>query len=70
INCGGSIGANGQVQNNGGTSSLPAAKNSSLSIKQYEEIYEAYQILSKALKESGLAPLTSKGGKLEAHVTT
>ncbi|AFX89442.1 SabA family sialic acid-binding adhesin [Helicobacter pylori] len=69
INCGGSIGANGQVQN-GGTSSLPAAKNSSLSIKQYEEIHEAYQILSKALKESGLAPLTSKGDKLEAHVTT
>ncbi|ACD48621.1 Hop family adhesin HopQ [Helicobacter pylori] len=70
INCGGFIGANGQVQSNGGTSTLPAAKNSSLSIKQYEAIHEAYQILSKALKESGLAPLTSKGGKLEAHVTT
>ncbi|WP_129074349.1 Hop family adhesin HopQ [Helicobacter pylori] len=70
INCGGTIGANGQVQNNGGTSTLPAAKNSSLSIKQYEEIHEAYQILSKALKEAGLAPLTSKGDKLEAHVTT
>ncbi len=70
INCGGSIGANGQVQNNSGTNLLPAGKNSSLSIKQYEEIHEAYQILSKALKESGLAPLTSKGGKLEAHVTT
>ncbi len=70
INCGGFIGTNGQVQNNGGTSSLPAAKNSSLSIKQYEEIHEAYQILSKALKESGLAPLNSKGDKLEAHVTT
>ncbi|OOQ26434.1 hypothetical protein B0X57_07735 [Helicobacter pylori] len=70
INCGGSIGANGQVQNNNGTNTLPAAKNSSLSIKQYEEIHEAYQILSKALKESGLAPLTSKGDKLEAHVTT
>ncbi|GAA7933386.1 Hop family adhesin HopQ [Helicobacter pylori] len=70
INCGGSIGTNGQVQNNGGTSTLPAAKNSSLSIKQYEEIHEAYQILSKALKEAGLAPLTSKGDKLEAHVTT
>ncbi|WQS13383.1 outer membrane beta-barrel protein [Helicobacter pylori] len=70
INCGGSIGTNGQVQNTGGTSSLPAAKNSSLSIKQYEEIHEAYQILSKALKESGLAPLNSKGDKLEAHVTT
>ncbi|QQW63569.1 Hop family adhesin HopQ [Helicobacter pylori] len=70
INCGGSIGANGQVQSNGGTSTLPAAKNSSLSIKQYEAIHEAYQILSKALKESGLAPLNSKGNKLEAHVTT
>ncbi|UOR62444.1 Hop family adhesin HopQ [Helicobacter pylori] len=70
INCGGSIGADGRVQNNGGTSTLPAAKNSSLSIKQYEEIHEAYQILSKALKEAGLAPLTSKGDKLEAHVTT
>ncbi|MGN8365202.1 Hop family adhesin HopQ [Helicobacter pylori] len=70
INCGGSIGANGQVQNNSGTSSLKADKNVSLSIKQYEEIHEAYQILSKALKESGLAPLTSKGDKLEAHVTT
>ncbi len=62
INCGGT--------GNNGTNFLPAAKNSSLSIKQYEEIYEAYQILSKALKEAGLAPLTSKGDKLEAHVTT
>ncbi|WRE69633.1 Hop family adhesin HopQ [Helicobacter pylori] len=70
INCGGTIGTNGRVQNNGGTNTLPAAKNSSLSIKQYEEIHEAYQILSKALKEAGLAPLTSKGDKLEAHVTT
>ncbi len=68
INCGGTIKANGQVT--GGTNALPAAKNSSLSIKQYEEIHEAYQILSKALKEAGLAPLTSKGDKLEAHVTT
>ncbi|GAA8609276.1 Hop family adhesin HopQ [Helicobacter pylori] len=68
INCGGTIKANGQVT--GGTNTLPAAKNSSLSIKQYEEIHEAYQILSKALKEAGLAPLTSKGDKLEAHVTT
>ncbi|GAA6932352.1 Hop family adhesin HopQ [Helicobacter pylori] len=68
INCGGTINANGQVI--GGTNTLPAAKNSSLSIKQYEEIHEAYQILSKALKEAGLAPLTSKGDKLEAHVTT
>ncbi|GAA6882363.1 Hop family adhesin HopQ [Helicobacter pylori] len=68
INCGGTINTNGRVI--GGTNTLPAAKNSSLSIKQYEEIYEAYQILSKALKEAGLAPLTSKGDKLEAHVTT
>ncbi len=70
INCGGTIGADGRVQNNGGTNTLRAGKNSSLSIKQYEEIHEAYQILSKALKEAGLAPLTSKGDKLEAHVTT
>ncbi|GAA6983428.1 Hop family adhesin HopQ [Helicobacter pylori] len=69
INCGGTIGKDNRVQNNG-TNILPAAKNSSLSIKQYEEIHEAYQILSKALKEAGLAPLTSKGDKLEAHVTT
>ncbi|GHR21478.1 membrane protein [Helicobacter pylori] len=68
INCGGTINDNGRVT--GGTNTLPAAKNSSLSIKQYEEIHEAYQILSKALKEAGLAPLTSKGDKLEAHVTT
>ncbi len=68
INCGGTIDANGKVI--GGTNTLPAAKNSSLSIKQYEEIHEAYQILSKALKEAGLAPLTSKGDKLEVHVTT
>ncbi len=68
INCGGTINANGQVTD--GTNTLRAAKNSSLSIKQYEEIHEAYQILSKALKEAGLAPLTSKGDKLEAHVTT
>ncbi|EPZ70006.1 Hop family adhesin HopQ [Helicobacter pylori] len=68
INCGGTIDTNGRVNN--GTNTLPAAKNSSLSIKQYEEIHEAYQILSKALKEAGLAPLTSKGDKLEAHVTT
>ncbi|GAA9745700.1 Hop family adhesin HopQ [Helicobacter pylori] len=68
INCGGTIGADGSVGNS--TNTLPAAKNSSLSIKQYEEIHEAYQILSKALKEAGLAPLTSKGDKLEAYVTT
>ncbi len=68
INCGGTINAAGRVS--GGTNTLPAAKNSSLSIKQYEEIHEAYQILSKALKEAELAPLTSKGDKLEAHVTT
>ncbi|MUU69220.1 Hop family adhesin HopQ [Helicobacter pylori] len=70
INCGGTIRSDGRVQNNNGTNTLLAAKNSSLSIKQYEEIHEAYQILSKALKEAGLAPLTSKGDKLEAHVTT
>ncbi|WQV35381.1 Hop family adhesin HopQ [Helicobacter pylori] len=70
INCGGTIGSDNRVQNNNGTNTLKAAKNSSLSIKQYEEIHEAYQILSKALKEAGLAPLTSKGDKLEAHVTT
>ncbi|WQU69171.1 Hop family adhesin HopQ [Helicobacter pylori] len=58
INCGGS------------TNTLKADKNVSLSIEQYEKIHEAYQILSKALKQAGLAPLTSKGGKLEAHVTT
>ncbi|WQY35005.1 Hop family adhesin HopQ [Helicobacter pylori] len=69
INCGGTIGSDGHVNNNG-TNTLKADKNSSLSIKQYEEIHEAYQILSKALKEAGLAPLTSKGDKLEAHVTT
>ncbi len=68
INCGGTIGPDGRVNN--GTNTLKADKNSSLSIKQYEEIHEAYQILSKALKEAGLAPLTSKGDKLEAHVTT
>ncbi len=39
------------------------------SIEQYEAIHEAYQILSKALKEAGLAPLTSKGDKLEAKRT-
>ncbi|GHR16611.1 membrane protein [Helicobacter pylori] len=68
INCGGTINTDNHVV--GGTNTLPAAKNSSLSIKQYEEIHEAYQILSKALKEAGLAPLTSKGNKLVAHVTT
>ncbi len=69
INCGGSTNSNG-THNSNGTNTLKAGKNVSLSIKQYEEIHEAYQILSKALKESGLAPLTSKGDKLEAHVTT
>ncbi|WRA22913.1 Hop family adhesin HopQ [Helicobacter pylori] len=69
INCGGSTNSNGTYSPNG-TNTLKADKNVSLSIKQYEEIHEAYQILSKALKESGLAPLNSKGGKLEAHVTT
>ncbi|WRA87655.1 Hop family adhesin HopQ [Helicobacter pylori] len=70
INCGGSIGTNGQVRNDIGTNLLQAGKNSSLSIKQYEAIHEAYQILSKALKQAGLAPLNSQGDKLEAHVTT
>ncbi|WRA18546.1 Hop family adhesin HopQ [Helicobacter pylori] len=69
INCGGSIGSDNRAQNNG-TNTLKAEKNVSLSLKQYGAIHEAYQILSKALKESGLAPLNSKGGKLEAHVTT
>ncbi|ADO07359.1 outer membrane protein (omp27) [Helicobacter pylori PeCan4] len=69
INCGGSTNSNG-THSSSGTNLLPAAKNSSLSLKQYEAIHEAYQILSKALKESGLAPLNSKGDKLEAHVTT
>ncbi|MDU9774793.1 SabA family sialic acid-binding adhesin, partial [Helicobacter pylori] len=52
------------------TNTLKADKNVSLSIEQYEKIHEAYQILSKALKQAGLAPLNSKGEKLEAHVTT
>ncbi|GAA7486985.1 Hop family adhesin HopQ [Helicobacter pylori] len=69
INCGGSIKSDGTYDSKG-TNLLKADKNSSLSIKQYEEIHEAYQILSKALKEAGLAPLTSKGDKLKAHVTT
>ncbi len=59
INCGGN-----------GINTLKAGKNVSLSIEQYEAIHEAYQILSKALKQAGLAPLNSKGEKLEAHVTT
>ncbi|OLR47138.1 Hop family adhesin SabA [Helicobacter pylori] len=70
INCGGTIGSDGHVNINNGTNTLKADKKTSLSIKQYEEIHEAYQILSKALKEAGLAPLTSKGDKLETHVTT
>ncbi len=49
---------------------LKADKNVSLSIDQYEAIHEAYRILSEALKQAGLAPLNSKGKKLEAHVTT
>ncbi|WQT62003.1 Hop family adhesin HopQ [Helicobacter pylori] len=69
INCGGSTNSNG-THSSSGTNVLKADKNVSLSIEQYEKIHEAYQILSKALKESGLAPLNSKGGKLEAHVTT
>nr|WP_096479052.1 Hop family adhesin HopQ [Helicobacter pylori] len=59
INCGGE-----------GVNTLKADKNVSLSIEQYEAIHEAYQILSKALKQAGLAPLNSKGEKLKAHVTT
>ncbi|WP_154503392.1 Hop family adhesin HopQ [Helicobacter pylori] len=69
INCGGSTNSNGSHSLNG-TNTLKADKGVSLSIKQYEDIHEAYQILSKALKQAGLAPLNSKGEKLEAHVTT
>ncbi|WP_459101842.1 SabA family sialic acid-binding adhesin, partial [Helicobacter pylori] len=69
INCGGSTNSNG-TYNPHGTSLLKADKNVSLSIEQYEAIHEAYQILSKALKQAGLAPLNSKGEKLEAYVTT
>ncbi len=69
INCGGSTNSNGS-HSSIGTNTLKADKGVSLSIKQYEEIHEAYQILSKALKQAGLAPLNSKGEKLEAHVTT
>ncbi|EQD96666.1 Hop family adhesin HopQ [Helicobacter pylori] len=69
INCGGSRKSDGSHSSNG-TNTLPAGKNVSLSIEQYEKIHEAYQILSKALKQAGLAPLNSKGEKLEAHVTT
>ncbi len=69
INCGGSTNGDGTHSSNG-TNTLKADKGVSLSIKQYEEIHEAYQILSKALKQAGLAPLNSKGEKLEAHVTT
>ncbi|GHR42999.1 membrane protein [Helicobacter pylori] len=69
INCGGSTNSNGTHSSNG-TNTLKADKNVSLSIEQYEKIHESYQILSKALKQAGLAPLNSKGEKLEAHVTT
>ncbi|MFT2644887.1 Hop family adhesin HopQ [Helicobacter pylori] len=69
INCGGSTNSDGTHSSNG-TNTLKADKNVSLSIEQYEKIHEAYQILSKALKQAGLAPLNSKGEKLEAHVTT
>ncbi|MFT2775489.1 SabA family sialic acid-binding adhesin, partial [Helicobacter pylori] len=69
INCGGGINSNG-TRSSSGTNTLKAEKNVSLSIEQYEAIHEAYQILSKALKQAGLAPLNSKGEKLEAHVTT
>ncbi|GAA9791581.1 Hop family adhesin HopQ [Helicobacter pylori] len=69
INCGGSTNSDGTHSSNG-TNTLKAEKNVSLSIEQYEKIHESYQILSKALKQAGLAPLNSKGEKLEAHVTT
>ncbi|GAA9386284.1 Hop family adhesin HopQ [Helicobacter pylori] len=69
INCGGSTNSNG-VHSSNGVNQLKADKNVSLSIEQYEKIHESYQILSKALKQAGLAPLNSKGEKLEAHVTT
>ncbi len=69
INCGGSTKSDG-THSPSGTNTLKADKGVSLSIKQYEDIHEAYQILSKALKQAGLAPLNSKGEKLEAHVTT
>ncbi len=69
INCGGSTRSNGTRSPNG-TNTIKADKGVSLSIKQYEDIHEAYQILSKALKQAGLAPLNSQGDKLEAHVTT
>ncbi len=69
INCGGSTNSNGS-HSSSGTNTLKADKGVSLSIKQYEDIHEAYQILSKALKQAGLAPLNSKGEKLEAHVAT
>ncbi|WP_231203574.1 Hop family adhesin HopQ [Helicobacter pylori] len=69
INCGGSTNSNGS-HSSSGTNTLKADKGVSLSIKQYEDIHEAYQILSKALKQAGLAPLNSKGEKLKAHVTT
>ncbi|TPH77275.1 hypothetical protein FIM53_04835, partial [Helicobacter pylori] len=69
INCGGSTNSDG-THSSSGTNTLKADKNVSLSIEQYEKIHESYQILSKALKQAGLAPLNSKGEKLEAHVTT
>ncbi|GAA7376951.1 Hop family adhesin HopQ [Helicobacter pylori] len=69
INCGGSTNSNGTHSPNG-TNTLKAGKNVSLSIEQYEKIHESYQILLKALKQAGLAPLNSKGEKLEVHVTT
>ncbi|GHS10430.1 membrane protein [Helicobacter pylori] len=69
INCGGGTNSNGTPSPNG-TNTLKADKNVSLSIEQYEKIHESYQILLKALKRAGLAPLNSKGEKLEAHVTT
>ncbi len=69
INCGGSTNSDGSHSPNG-TNLLKADKGVSLSIEQYKDIHEAYQILSKALKKAGLAPLNSKGEKLKADVTT
>ncbi len=69
INCGGGTNSDG-THSSYGTNTLKADKNVSLSIEQYEAIHEAYQILSKALKQAGLAPLNSKGDELKAYVTT
>nr|SFZ70695.1 OMP373 [Helicobacter acinonychis] len=67
INCDGISTDNGTTSS--GTSSLLASKGVSLSIKQYEEIHEAYQILSQALKQAGLTPLNSKEENIQVQVT-